>query len=126
MTPRQLAIRAVIARHSRAFAWGTDDCVSFARDVLETLTGRRLQLPVWHDKASADEVIASHGGLREAVCAWLGAPAEDNPADGDVVVLQSDDRQLCGVWASGRPLVRAARGVVPMPHLPVIAHWRAA
>lgn len=127
MDARQSLLREVFARHSGPFAYGRADCVSLARDALETLTGRRLDLPVWHDEASAAAVIARYGSLCGAVTHALGAPASDPPQDGDVVLVRTPDGvELCGVWAGGRPVARCARGVVPMPSRWARAWWRAA
>jgi len=127
LTTRQTLLREVFARHSGAFAWGGNDCASMARDALQTITGRSLEVPHWHDEASAAAVIARYGSLHAAVAHVLGQPATDAPQDGDVVLIRTPDgTEICGVWAAGRPVARAARGVVPMPARWVRAHWRAA
>lgn len=125
ITTRQSQLREVFARHSGPFAYGGADCVSLARDALETLTGRRLELPVWHDEASAAAVIARYGSLHAAVSHALGAPATDPPQDGDVVLVRAPDgTELCAVWANGRPVARCTRGVVPLHARWVVACWR--
>lgn len=125
MTPRQTLLREVFARHSGPFAYGGADCVSMARDAIETVTGRRLELPAWHDEASALAIIARYGSLSAAVQHVLGTPAASPPEDGDVVLVRTPDGvELCGVWACGRPVARCARGVVPMPARWACAWWR--
>ena len=125
MDTRQSQLREVFARHSTPFAYGGADCVTMARDAMETLTGRPLNLPVWHDEASAAAVIARYGSLHAAVAHVLGTPATAPAQDGDVVLVRSPDgTEMCGVWAAGRPCVRARNGVVPMPARWATAHWR--
>ena len=127
ITARQAQLREVFSRHSGPFRYGTDDCVCLARDALEALTGRVLDLPRWDDEASAAAVIARHGSLQAAVTHVLGLPANEPPQDGDVVlVCAPDGTQMCGVWANGRAIVRCTNGVLPLPARWVRAHWRTA
>ncbi len=127
LTARQSQLREVFARHSGPFAYGTDDCVSLARDAVHALTGRTLDLPTWHDEASAAAVIARYGSLYAAVEHALGAPSSDSPQDGDVVLVRAPNgTELCGVWANGRPVARCTHGVVPLMPRWVVACWRIA
>lgn len=127
MNARQAQLREVFARHSGPFAYGASDCVSLARDALEAITGRSLDVPTWHDAPSAAAVIARYGSLGAAVMHVLGTPATDDPQDGDVVLVRTPDgTELCAVWAAGRPVARAERGLVRMPVRWARAHWRTA
>ncbi len=125
MDARQALLREVFARHSGPFAYGGADCASFARDVVETLNGRRLALPEWTDEVSAQTVIRRHGSLRAAVVAVLGEPTCLSPEDGDVVLVRTPTgTELCAVWANGRPVARGGRGVVPLPARWAVDCWR--
>lgn len=125
MDARQALLREVFARHSTPFGYGGADCVSFARDAFETLTGRRLEVPQWADEASAQAVIRRHGSLHAAVAAVLGAASDVPPEDGDVVLVRTPTgTELCAVWANGRPVARGARGLLPLPARWAVDHWR--
>jgi len=54
-------------RHMQAFAWGTNDCVMFACDAIETLCGSnpaQAYKGTYNDQDSAHEIIRVAGGLQ--------------------------------------------------------------
>lgn len=60
---------------TRPFAWGTHDCVTFARGAIEAISDRRIELAIdWHTAIEAEARLASLGGLQATTTRYLGAP----------------------------------------------------
>jgi hypothetical protein len=57
----------VAARASVPFAWGSQDCVTFAVGAIEAITGKVLPLPTWRSASEALRELAARGGIAGAV-----------------------------------------------------------
>lgn len=110
-------LRAFVERVGNGpFEWGKSDCSSVPVDWFNEERGTSICLPEYHDKVSAQEVIASYGGLAET---WSAIAAENGvyerfgePELGDIAVI--DTRlfgQIGGIVAGHRVLyVRLENG----------------
>lgn len=133
--PRAAAYAGVIAAaRRRAFAWGVHDCCTFAADCVHALTGRDalLALPAWRTQDEAQALIASLGGLRQAVTGALGvAPVEPGfAATGDVVLavdpFDLQRREILAVAHGGELLAPGARGLAVLPRDAALCCWKVA
>ncbi len=78
----------IAARLSIPFAWGANDCMTFAIRWVELSTGRKL-LPakLWDSELAAARVIQQHGGLVAALDAHFTRLKHPNYAkDGDIAI----------------------------------------
>jgi hypothetical protein len=63
-------------REEAPFAWGTNDCITFAAAVVHAITGRQLLegLQPWNDEGSAAQRLAEAQGMVAAIRSRLGPP----------------------------------------------------
>lgn len=110
----QRLVRFVQSRRSMPFAWGSNDCASFALAwVREMRPDAALPCAPWSNEREALERLAALGGLAGAAQAVLGDPIAAMFAQrGDVVAQVIDGRVTLGV-VIGSDLVGPGRdGVV--------------
>ena len=122
MTPRQEAVRRVLARHSDAFDYGTSDCCQLALEVARSVRALRpgappLVAPEYACEGEAAAVIAHHGGMQALVTTVLGhGPTDKPPRDGDVALVHMVGvGEALAVWCSGKPLVKATTRFISLP-----------
>lgn len=99
-------------RRSMPFAWGLQDCASFAAACVLAMTDTPpLEgLPVWTSREQAETLLTELGGLEAAVTDRLGEPIDAAMARrGDVVLVD-----VAGVAALGVCLGTVA--AAPGPH----------
>lgn len=110
------------------FAWGVQDCCTFASDCVRALTGVDVMdtLAKTYDSAlQAAHVIEAHGGLRAAVTALLGP--ECDPATvtvGDVLLVQNEGRELVAVCNGTNAVAPGPAGLGMLADPVVLAAWR--
>jgi len=111
MTPMQVVQKWA----STPFTYGAD-CCQFAGEMVEAIHGWNPMLAFdYASEASAAKIIESHGSLERAIEATLG-PGHEEPAEGDVVVVdQTDGSQIAGVVFKGRIAVRTFQGITDWP-----------
>jgi hypothetical protein len=113
------------ARRERPFAWGTNDCASFAADAVEAMTGERLQIPQAATPEAYARLLRDQGPLQAMVEALLGEPIPASFAQrGDVVLLVLDDRDTLGICVGADIAGPGADGVVLVPMSHAVAAWR--
>lgn len=116
-----------VASRTRApFAWGTNDCATFAFDWIETCTGERL-LDVGHDDAaSAARAIAAEGGLEAGLVARLGPPLDNvlQAQRGDVGLVDIEGRQSIVVVIGDLAVGPSADGLAAVPFSALTHAWR--
>lgn len=114
-------------RQSMPFAWGTNDCATFAADCVEALTGQRM-LPKMRNYSTARDalvLIEGAGGLRSIACHALGGfilPAYARV--GDVVLHRFGKREALGICNGGAALSPGRAGTVAVPMDSVVCAWR--
>lgn len=120
--PERLAA-LIEARRGTPFAWGGQDCMSFAADVVLELTGVDFLAPhrgTYGSEDEAEAILAEAGGL-EALLAGLAADAglaERNPRltrRGDLVLVRVGNQLMAGVVLGTEVAVPGAErlGFVP-------------
>jgi hypothetical protein len=88
------------ARASMPFAWGSNDCCTFAAAAVEALTGANpmVSVPGYDSARAAARLIEAGGGLTALASSLLGEPVAPPMAGiGDVVLLVNEGRELLGV-----------------------------
>jgi hypothetical protein len=88
------------ARASMPFAWGPNDCCSFAAAGVVAITGRNPMAGVAHynSEAAAGRLILRAGGLRALASQYLGeAVPPAFAAVGDVVLVMNAGREALGI-----------------------------
>jgi hypothetical protein len=118
----------VQSRQAIPFAWGTNDCCTFAASCVQAITGHN-PLPahfVGHTtRLRATRVLLVHGGLANAVTGVLGPSI--NPLFsqiGDVILLNPQDGPLLGICNGSVVFAPSANGLVLLPLTDATAAWR--
>ncbi len=94
--------RYVCAMRDVPFAWGVNDCVSFAAGAVEAMTGVRPALPTWSDARDAMRELEERGGIAAATDDVLQrAPSTRFARRGDIVSVDNGDRQWLAVCIGG-------------------------
>lgn len=97
----QLRLQAFAqSRDRRPFAWGLNDCATFAADGVQALTGVQL-LPDLRGHCTARQALAALrqlGGLCAIATRALGPPISPRRANiGDVILLPMGKREALGL-----------------------------
>lgn len=85
---------------SMPFAWGCNDCCTFAAAAVEAITGANPMALVepYDSEIGALRRIAEAGGLSALASAYLGEPVEPvMAAVGDIVLVVNAGREMLGV-----------------------------
>jgi hypothetical protein len=109
--PERLA-EYVAARVSMPFAWGSNDCITFAAGAVEAITGQHPPMPVWHDVREAMRELRTIGGIERAVesIGLIEWHRPDVARRGDVVLVPSVT--AVDGYRSGRPYMAVCLGHV--------------
>lgn len=111
----------VQAARGREFRIGEFDCVRFAAECVEAMTGRSFDLP-YTDPRSA--VVALRNGLEPQVTARLGEPSPGLPKRGDVCLVETDDGEGLGISMGSFLYVPKDKGLGAHPITDALRHWR--
>ncbi len=121
--------QVIAAWPQRQFQWGVTDCCAFCNFVLEQTVGYRY-LPVYQSSAEAEQIIAEHGSLPNAVDAYLGFPRCDVEAltAGDVCYCEILGNEGIGIMMSdGRvAIVFEASGLRALSSDFIVYGWKIA
>jgi hypothetical protein len=114
-------------RRSMPFAWGRNDCGTFAADCVQALTGERV-LPELRTYRNARQAIAAQragGGLDALATRAFGAPISARMAGvGDVVLVKMGKRQAIGVCNGVTVLGPGPSGLVAVGMDGALIAWR--
>lgn len=96
----QRRLDAVIqAATERPFSWGRHDCITFAAECVEAVTGVDLLQPVrgtWHSQLQALRMLSKLGGIPAVLTRHLGAEVPPLMArPGDVGITESGATVVC-------------------------------
>lgn len=124
----QLRFEAFVReRWSQPFAWGSNDCVLFAADGVEAITGEHLcpELRTHVDARSAVRLLQELGGVRAIADRALGPQILPQQAlIGDVVVVPAGKREALAVCNGGTALLPWPRFVAAVSMRQARAAWR--
>jgi hypothetical protein len=119
---------AVLDEYRRtAFRWGERDCVTFAFDDIQAVTGARLPVDItWSSEEEARAVIDQFGGLVAGFTAHLGAPVSPLLCTaGDIGITAAPDGSDALCVCGGRSwLALGSRGLVSVDQGAVSVAWR--
>lgn len=120
---------AAYARERAAvpFAWGSNDCCTFAAGAVEALTGENPMADVgpYDSEMAAARLILRAGDLRALASQFLGAPVPPlMAAVGDVVLLMNEGRELLGVCNGVNALGPGPDGIVALEMSAALAAWK--
>lgn len=126
----QTRLAAVVREHqAQPFAWGTNDCVTFAADCVLAATGVDRIADVrtaWKDDRQAMRLLAEKGGLFKAVADRLGPPMS-TPAlaqPGDVGISMQGAREALCVCGGVNWHMPAEQGLATLTVDQVVCAWR--
>ncbi len=93
----------IASRLRTPFAWGLNDCATFAIDWVTELTGEVVWAVTWRSAREAQETLDRVGGMRAAWIGALGQPTQNwrSARRGDVGLVDIAGRQ-CGVVCTGQ------------------------
>lgn len=114
------------ARQHMPFAWGLNDCASFAAHAVYAQRGTlpRIDLLGQHNARTALRKLQTHGGLVGIATSVLGAPKNANQAAvGDVVLLQLGKRPLLAVCNGTSALAPGPQGLQAVPMQSALCAW---
>ena len=86
----------VESRRRTPFAWGSNDCCTFAVDAVEAVTGARVWAITWVDERGALRALADAGGAAVAIATALGRPSQNwqDARRGDICLVDQDGRDV--------------------------------
>jgi hypothetical protein len=114
-------------RISAPFAWGRNDCCTFAADAVQAMTG---QDPAPHLRSHATElqaarVIKEQGGIAAIATAALGEPRPTAfGAIGDIVLANIDGRETLTVCNGTNLLAPGVNGMMTVGMETAVKCWR--
>jgi len=127
--PQRLA-NFVQSRATTPFAWGQNDCCSFAADAVLMMTGSdpmRLLRGRYSTERGAMRLMKKAGGLGPLVSRYMGAPIESPvvASRGDVVLVPvSPARSGLGICVGADVAVVGEHGVLMINMTSALAAWR--
>ena len=112
----QIRLEAFLrARQSVPFAWGTNDCVIFAADCVQALTGVDHVPPKLRGASllQSARILKERGGVIALAAAALGEPLPAAFAQiGDVVLCKAGDQDMLGICNGSTALAPGPDGLV--------------
>jgi len=115
------------ARITTPFAWGSNDCCTFAAAAVEALTGVNpmQSVPAYDKPLEAARLIEEGGGLEHLASSLLGAPVPPvMAAVGDVVLVINADREMLGVCNGTNVLAPGKDGMAVFGMDAALAAWK--
>lgn len=123
--PQRLAA-FVERRRATPFAWGQQDCCTFAADAVVCMTGTDPMADLRHlNSAAAATRYLSRHPLPELVSERLGRAGPATLAQrGDVVLIEQQGRQLLGVCLGAQWAAPGEHGLVFGPMVVALEAWQ--
>lgn len=125
--PERLAAFVESRRHV-PFAWGSNDCATFAADAVLAMTGRDplvMMRGLWQCSFGAQMAMRTSGGLAWAARRQLGRPLQQPAAAprGAVVCARVEGLAILGVHMGAWWCAPGAQGLVFRPAREVRLAW---
>lgn len=120
---------ALIAQRMAApFAWGTNDCCTFAGDVVFAITGADPLQPELRGHRTEREALRSLADMGDIVALTTEALGEPVPPSyattGDVVLVQVKGRDALAVCNGRGALMPGPEGLVVVPITDALLAWK--
>jgi hypothetical protein len=115
------------ARASMPFAWGSNDCCTFAAAGVEAVTGINPMAAVepYDSEFGAMRRVAEAGGLQELATEYLGRPVSALLASvGDVVLVLNEGREMLGICNGVNVMAPGGTGMVALGMESALAAWK--
>ena len=115
------------ARAAMPFAWGANDCCTFAAAAVEALTGEdpMSTIPPYDGAMEAGRMVEEGGGLKPLADSFLGASVTPSMAAvGDIVLVVNAGRQMLAVCNGTNVLAPGETGVAVLGMETAIAAWK--
>ncbi|WP_295986477.1 hypothetical protein [uncultured Variovorax sp.] len=115
------------ARASMPFAWGSNDCCTFAAAAVQAMTGKdpMAGIPPYDNALAAARLIEEGGGLKALATSLLGEPVAPVMASvGDVVLVLNDGREALGICNGTAVAGAGPEGMVFIGLDNVLAVWK--
>lgn len=110
---------AVIARHEcLPFAWGTSDCLMFAADAVEAMTGNAFERPAYSTAAQARRIMRNMGAGEpgDVMAAFFEEIPPAMARVGDVaIVVDEDGRRAGAVCLGDQAIAKSSFGLARVP-----------
>lgn len=119
-------------RRTQPFAWGLNDCCTFAADCVQAITGQDPAPPGLRAHRTAKQAyraIKRHGGVAAIARAAMGAPVPAALACvGDVVMVAAGagGREALAVCNGSTVMLPTSRGLASMALADAFCAWRVA
>lgn len=107
----------------KPFRWGSHDCVTFAKNCVELITGEKLDIPKWRTKKEAIELL-SEKPLDEYTSEVLEEINLNFARRGDVVATMTDQGLALGIFLSPNGGFASRNGISYVPTSNLIKAWR--
>lgn len=124
----QSRLEALIAERDHApFAWGTNDCCTFACDVILAMTGKDPAAGLRDHRTASDAALtlSAHGGVLELADARLGERIRPALAQvGDVGLVDSPEGPALAVLGGTQWLGPRGAGLARLPFDAARIAWR--
>ena len=122
--------RFVAARQAMPFAWGSNDCATFAADCVLAITGVDVALPALRTHSTelqAARLLKKHGGVAGIATAALGAPVPVLTAQiGDVVLADAAGHDMLAICNGSTLMAPGPNGLVHLGLDQARQCWRVA
>ncbi|MBB3639790.1 DUF6950 family protein [Variovorax atrisoli] len=115
------------ARASMPFAWGSNDCCTFAAAAVEAITGKNPMSSVasYTTEIAAMRLVVAAAGLRALACEYLGSSVSPLMAGvGDVVLVENEGREMLAVCNGANVMAPSKLGMVALDMSAAKAAWR--
>lgn len=115
------------ARINMPFAWGSNDCCTFAAAAVEALTGAApmAAVPPYDSAIVAARLVEEGGGLEPLAASFLGASVPPvMAAVGDIVLVINSEREMLGVCNGTNVLAPGAQGIAVLGMESALAAWK--
>lgn len=115
------------ARGSMPFAWGSNDCCTFAAACIAAITGTNPMADVrpYNTERAAARLISKGGGLLALATSFLGASVSPLRAGvGDVVLVTNEGREMLGICNGVNVVAPGEFGMVALGMQAAVAAWK--
>mgnify|MGYP003574995366 CR=1 FL=1 len=109
------------------FAWGSNDCCTFAAAAVEALTGVNplASLQPYDTPIEAARLIEEGGGLEQLTISFLGTPVPPvMAAVGDIVLVINADREMLGVCNGTNVLAPGKTAIAVLDMESALTAWK--